>query len=227
MDVGSPVPRSAGGNLRDSHSVPTRVRALALVVAIIAIPAAGCVKAGGSISQTSTHGYVVPELAVEQVPPGSSKDQVLIALGSPSTTGHYGSEVYLLHQPDAEAVRRLHAVQGRRPERARRLFRQEREGRAHRQLRPQGRQGLRLHQRHDADRRPRRELPPAGAGRRRRASAPIRSGTRRAPPHRAPSGTPRALPSWPQRGQRSATRARNPTIAASRTSGSRRRLPGA
>jgi outer membrane protein assembly factor BamE (lipoprotein component of BamABCDE complex) len=70
------------------------VRALALVVAIITIPAAGCVKAGGGISQTSVHGYVVPELAVEQVPPGSSKDQVIIALGSPSTTGHYGNEVF-------------------------------------------------------------------------------------------------------------------------------------
>jgi outer membrane protein assembly factor BamE (lipoprotein component of BamABCDE complex) len=31
---------------------------------------------------------------LEQVPVGSSKDQVLIALGSPSTTGSYGNEVY-------------------------------------------------------------------------------------------------------------------------------------
>ena len=48
----------------------------------------------GCISSESQHGYVVPEYAVEQVPVGSSKDQVLIALGSPSTTENFGSEAF-------------------------------------------------------------------------------------------------------------------------------------
>ena len=48
----------------------------------------------GTISKTSQHGYVVSPTALEQVPVGSSRDQVLIALGSPSTTGNYGSEVF-------------------------------------------------------------------------------------------------------------------------------------
>ena len=46
------------------------------------------------MSRTSQHGYVTSEEAIQQVPVGSSQDQVLIALGSPSTTGNYGGEVY-------------------------------------------------------------------------------------------------------------------------------------
>jgi outer membrane protein assembly factor BamE (lipoprotein component of BamABCDE complex) len=33
-------------------------------------------------------------MALEQVPVGSSKEQVLIALGTPSTTGNFGGEVF-------------------------------------------------------------------------------------------------------------------------------------
>lgn len=67
-------------------------------VALLALLAAGgCQSSGGSgsgFSQTTQHGYVVTPTALEQIPVGSSKDQVLIALGSPSTTGNYGNEVY-------------------------------------------------------------------------------------------------------------------------------------
>ena len=62
-----------------------RTAALAL---FLALGAAGCT----SIETQS--GYVVPEYAVEQVPIGSSKDQVLIALGSPSTTENFGGEAF-------------------------------------------------------------------------------------------------------------------------------------
>ncbi|HET7718017.1 MAG TPA: outer membrane protein assembly factor BamE [Bauldia sp.] len=55
---------------------------------LVALGAAGCT------SIETQHGYVVPEYAVEQVPVGSSKDQVLIALGSPSTTGNFGGEAF-------------------------------------------------------------------------------------------------------------------------------------
>jgi outer membrane protein assembly factor BamE (lipoprotein component of BamABCDE complex) len=66
------------------------------LIAGIAVLAAGCqgVPGLGPISKTSQHGYVVPEMALEQVPVGSSKDQVLIALGSPSTTGDFGGEAF-------------------------------------------------------------------------------------------------------------------------------------
>jgi outer membrane protein assembly factor BamE (lipoprotein component of BamABCDE complex) len=46
------------------------------------------------LSETTQHGYVVSPIALEQVPVGSSKDQVLIALGSPSTTANYGNDVF-------------------------------------------------------------------------------------------------------------------------------------
>ncbi len=59
-----------------------------LVAVLLSVGAAGCV---GIESQ---HGYVVPEYAVEQIPIGSSKDQVLIALGSPSTTENFGGEAF-------------------------------------------------------------------------------------------------------------------------------------
>ena len=46
------------------------------------------------ISETTQHGYVVSPDALEQIPVGSSRDQVLIALGSPSTTATFGNEVF-------------------------------------------------------------------------------------------------------------------------------------
>jgi outer membrane protein assembly factor BamE (lipoprotein component of BamABCDE complex) len=70
----------------------------AALAALIAL--AGCQSAGTGgtnalgFGETTTHGYVVSPTALEQVPVGSSRDQVLIALGSPSTTGNYGNEVY-------------------------------------------------------------------------------------------------------------------------------------
>jgi outer membrane protein assembly factor BamE (lipoprotein component of BamABCDE complex) len=73
-------------------------RPLAVAVAVSLIALTGCQtgagKGIGSLSQTSQHGYVVSPEALEQIPVGSSKDQVLIALGSPSTTANYGNDVF-------------------------------------------------------------------------------------------------------------------------------------
>ncbi|SDB42149.1 outer membrane protein assembly factor BamE [Bauldia litoralis] len=78
--------------LRDISS-PAR-RRLALAASLcLAVGIAGCAATEG-IGTTSKHGYVVSDIAIEQVPVGSSKDQVLIALGSPSTTGNFGGESY-------------------------------------------------------------------------------------------------------------------------------------
>lgn len=60
-----------------------------------AIPTAnGTTSPGGPFSETTQHGYVVSAEALQQIPPGSSRDQVLIALGSPSTTANYGNDVF-------------------------------------------------------------------------------------------------------------------------------------
>jgi outer membrane protein assembly factor BamE (lipoprotein component of BamABCDE complex) len=69
------------------------VSSIALAAILLAV--AGCQSANRSGLRTTTqHGYVVTPTALEQVPVGSSRDQVLIALGSPSTTGSYGTEVF-------------------------------------------------------------------------------------------------------------------------------------
>jgi len=47
-----------------------------------------------STGQTYTEGYVVDAEALESVPVGSSRDQVLLALGSPSTTAIFDNEVF-------------------------------------------------------------------------------------------------------------------------------------
>ena len=76
--------------MAETKTMPSSVlRSRAVMAAVVlSIGAAGCI---GTVSQ---HGYVVPEYAVEQIPVGSSKDQVLIALGSPSTTENFGGEAF-------------------------------------------------------------------------------------------------------------------------------------
>ena len=44
--------------------------------------------------ETITQGYVIDPEAIELVPVGSSREQVLLALGSPSTTATFDNEVF-------------------------------------------------------------------------------------------------------------------------------------
>jgi outer membrane protein assembly factor BamE (lipoprotein component of BamABCDE complex) len=89
------------GHGQDGHSLQSR-RLMTIVGAgalMTVVGLSGCTSAGnggilGGISQTTQHGYVISPTALEQVPPGSSKEQVLIALGSPSTTANYGNDVF-------------------------------------------------------------------------------------------------------------------------------------
>lgn len=52
------------------------------------------VLAGCNTSEVLTQGYVVDYQALELVPPGSSKDQVLLTLGTPTTQADYGSQAF-------------------------------------------------------------------------------------------------------------------------------------
>jgi outer membrane protein assembly factor BamE (lipoprotein component of BamABCDE complex) len=74
---------------------------------------------GGCITQTYQRGYIVPEGALEQIPLGSSQEQVLIVLGTPSTVATISGEVfYYISQrteqtsflPQKEVDRRVVAV---------------------------------------------------------------------------------------------------------------------
>jgi outer membrane protein assembly factor BamE (lipoprotein component of BamABCDE complex) len=49
---------------------------------------------GGCFGETYQRGYVVPEGALEQIPIGSSQEQVLIVLGTPSTVATVAGEVF-------------------------------------------------------------------------------------------------------------------------------------
>jgi outer membrane protein assembly factor BamE (lipoprotein component of BamABCDE complex) len=47
-----------------------------------------------STSETLTQGYVIDQQQIDLVPVGSSREQVLLALGSPSTTATFDNEVF-------------------------------------------------------------------------------------------------------------------------------------
>jgi outer membrane protein assembly factor BamE (lipoprotein component of BamABCDE complex) len=54
---------------------------------------AGALAAGGC-TNVQIHGYMAPEGALEQLPVGSTQEQVLIVLGTPSTVATISGEVF-------------------------------------------------------------------------------------------------------------------------------------
>jgi outer membrane protein assembly factor BamE (lipoprotein component of BamABCDE complex) len=73
---------------------------LAVLLATAAV-AAGCSR----FDETLQRGYVLPEGALEQIPVGSSQEQVLIVLGTPSTVATVNGEAfYYISQKAHRAV---------------------------------------------------------------------------------------------------------------------------
>ena len=70
------------------------LRPAALGIAAAGIVLSGCTTASLTPSETLTQVYVIDEQALELVPVGSSREQVLLALGSPSTTATFDTEVF-------------------------------------------------------------------------------------------------------------------------------------
>ncbi len=70
----------------------------AMAVAALALSAAACT----SFTQTYQHGYVFDEASLEQVPPGSTQEQVLLVLGTPSTVATVSGEVFYYISQKAE-----------------------------------------------------------------------------------------------------------------------------
>jgi outer membrane protein assembly factor BamE (lipoprotein component of BamABCDE complex) len=62
-----------------------------LAAAAIALSLGAC---GDTFTQVYQRGYVIPEGALEQVPLGSSQEQVLIVLGTPSTVATVSGEAF-------------------------------------------------------------------------------------------------------------------------------------
>jgi outer membrane protein assembly factor BamE (lipoprotein component of BamABCDE complex) len=71
-----------------------RLTAAALATAALAV-VSGC-NTGATLttSETLSQGYVIDPQAIDLVPPGSSREQVLLALGSPSTRATFDNEVF-------------------------------------------------------------------------------------------------------------------------------------
>ena len=80
---------SGGKAPRQAALYPSR---RAVMGAVAALGAGLAVSA--CVTETRTHGFVIPSDGLEQVPVGSSKNQVLIVLGTPQTTATLDNEVF-------------------------------------------------------------------------------------------------------------------------------------
>ena len=86
--------------LRTNNVKPIRYgRAPVAAISLLAVSAAlsGCntskTFAGLKPGETITQGYVIDQEAIDLVPVGSSREQVVLALGTPSTTATFDNEV--------------------------------------------------------------------------------------------------------------------------------------
>ena len=81
--------------------------AVSLIVAAATLSACNTSKTFGDLtpSETLTQGYVIDQQSIDSVPVGSSREQVLLALGTPSTTATFDNEVfYYISQTRKRAV---------------------------------------------------------------------------------------------------------------------------
>jgi outer membrane protein assembly factor BamE (lipoprotein component of BamABCDE complex) len=69
-----------------------------LAAAALGLVLAGC----GSFTQVYQRGYIIPEGALEQIPLGSSQEQVLVVLGTPSTVATVSGEAFYYISQRAE-----------------------------------------------------------------------------------------------------------------------------
>src|SRR5262252_6591216 len=85
---------------RDRSSGMNRPRMAAAKIAA-AVMACGLIL-GGCFSETYQRGYIVPDGALEQIPIGSTQEQVLIVLGTPSTVATVSGEAFYYISQRAE-----------------------------------------------------------------------------------------------------------------------------
>ena len=86
----SQASKAEGGQMQ--AGAPGRATLVALLLATAAL--GGCSATADSLGQTYTQGYVVDQQTLALVPVGSSREQVLLSLGTPSTTATFDNEVF-------------------------------------------------------------------------------------------------------------------------------------
>jgi outer membrane protein assembly factor BamE (lipoprotein component of BamABCDE complex) len=82
--------------VRLPHTAVLR-RAITLATLLSSAALAGCTSAEmpiGGLTSTYNRGYVLDENALQQVPVGSSQEQVLLVLGTPSTVATLSGEAF-------------------------------------------------------------------------------------------------------------------------------------
>jgi outer membrane protein assembly factor BamE (lipoprotein component of BamABCDE complex) len=82
--------RDMGIAYRMTRSTRRPRRAAAGIAATVALG----LLLGGCFSETYQRGYIVPDGALEQIPIGSTQEQVLIVLGTPSTVATVSGEAF-------------------------------------------------------------------------------------------------------------------------------------
>src|SRR6266516_8133212 len=84
------------GGMNRPTRLPRLTAAKLAAVAVIAVLLGGC------FSETYQRGYIVPEGALEQIPIGSTQEQVLLVLGTPSTVATVSGEAFYYISQKAE-----------------------------------------------------------------------------------------------------------------------------
>lgn len=79
-------------NRRSPRGLARPLRGALSGFALVAALGVGPILSG--CAESYDHGYVAPENAVEQVQVGASREEVLLILGSPSTTSTIGGEAF-------------------------------------------------------------------------------------------------------------------------------------
>src|SRR5258708_28152898 len=77
-------------------------RPFRMAAARVAVTVAFGILLSGCFSETYQRGYIVPEGALEQLPIGSTQEQVLIVLGTPSTAATVSGEAFYYISQRAE-----------------------------------------------------------------------------------------------------------------------------
>jgi outer membrane protein assembly factor BamE (lipoprotein component of BamABCDE complex) len=88
--MGRGLQQPCDGAAKRRRSASTFLRAPLIASAVVALG----LTLGGCFSETYQRGYIVPDGALEQIPIGSSQEQVLIVLGTPSTVATVSGEAF-------------------------------------------------------------------------------------------------------------------------------------
>ncbi|MDS7596735.1 outer membrane protein assembly factor BamE [Agrobacterium tumefaciens] len=85
---------TAVGESQLSTQKSPRYRKTLSATAIAVVLSAGLLSACSSTTDVFHNGYVMDEQSLPLIPEGSSREQVLLTMGTPSTTATFGNEVF-------------------------------------------------------------------------------------------------------------------------------------